>query len=96
MTDEITLQRSDLRAMTAATWVAASFAWLGVALLLQRATNLPPALNTTCGFVVAAAVWFPLARLLYRLRGSQVSLARYAIIWLSVALAVTVVRYFVG
>jgi hypothetical protein len=49
MRDEIIMERSELRAMTVATWFAASFAGLGVAFLLQRVARFPATLNTACG-----------------------------------------------
>jgi hypothetical protein len=96
MNGEVSVQRSELRGMAVSMWLAASFAWLGAALLLQRFTSLSLRITTACGFLIAVAAWYPLARLFYRLRGYDVSPVRYAVVWLAIAFTVTAVRFLVG
>jgi hypothetical protein len=75
--------------------IAAGFCGLGVALLLRQVLKMPPPLATGCAFVVIATVWYPPARLLYRLRDYDLRLARYAVVWLTMIVVVTALQFLV-
>jgi hypothetical protein len=92
MRDEITVSRSEMRALAVSITVAAGFCGLGVGCLLQKLTNMSPPLISAFGLLVSAALWYPPARMLYRLRDYDLRLWRYTIVWLIVVLAVTAIR----
>jgi|KBSMisStaDraftv2_1062788.scaffolds.fasta_scaffold496494_2 hypothetical protein len=92
---EITVARSELHAMAVTMSISAGFCGLGVALLLRQLVQIAPPLATGCAFVVVAAVWYPPARLLYRLRDYDLRLLRYALVWLTTIVAVTALQLFV-
>jgi len=92
MHDEITVKRSEMRALAISMTLAAGFCGLGAGFLVQKLTHMSPPLISACGFLVSAVVWYAPARLLYRLRDYDLRLGRYAIVWLIVIVVVTAIR----
>jgi hypothetical protein len=93
--NEISVSRSELHTMAVTTSVAAGFCGLGVALLLRQLLQISPVLATGCAFVVVAAVWYPPARLLYRLRDYDLRLTRYSLVWLTIIVVITALQFVV-
>ncbi|MGH9419095.1 MAG: hypothetical protein ACRD3J_03910 [Thermoanaerobaculia bacterium] len=93
--NEITVSRSELHAMAVTMSVAAGFCGLGVTLLLRQLLNMAPPLATGCAFVVVAVVWYPPARLLYRLRDYDLRLTRYTVVWFTIIVVVTALQFLV-
>ena len=86
---EIGISRGELRSLTVVTWLCAAIGGFASGYGADILLNAPAPISGGISFATMAFVFYPLARIWYRVWGNPLSASKYAAVWLGTIVAVT-------